>query len=162
MGEAAREPGTAGDVGPAPEPSHAAAVGVPPAELLFYDGGCGLCHRSVRFVAAADRAGYFRFAPLGGETFRALVPADARTSLPDSIVVRRADGALLARSDAALHVLRRLGGAWTAVAAALALVPRGLRDAAYDFVARRRLRWFARPADACPLVPRHLRARFAP
>ena len=131
-------------------------------ELLFYDGDCGLCHRSVRFVAAADRAGRFRFAPLGGETFRALVPADARAPLPDSIVVRRADGALLARSEATLHVLRRLGGRWRALAAALALVPRGLRDAGYDFVARRRARWFARPADACPIVPPHLRARFAP
>jgi predicted DCC family thiol-disulfide oxidoreductase YuxK len=131
-------------------------------ELLFYDGGCGLCHRSVRFVAAADRAGRFRFAPLGGETFRALVPEERRGALPDSIVVRRADGALLVRSDAALHVLRRLGGGWRAVAALLALVPRGLRDAGYDFVAGRRLRWFARPEVACPLVPPHLRARFVP
>jgi predicted DCC family thiol-disulfide oxidoreductase YuxK len=137
-------------------------VGEPAAEILFYDGDCGLCHRSVRFVVAADRAGRFRFAPLGGETFRALVPADARGGLPDSIVVRRADGALLARSDAALHVLRRLRGVWPALAAVLALVPRGLRDAGYDFVARRRARWFARPVDACPLVPVELRARFAP
>jgi predicted DCC family thiol-disulfide oxidoreductase YuxK len=131
-------------------------------ELLFYDGGCGLCHRSVRFVAAADRAGRFRFAPLGGETFRALVPEERRGALPDSIVVRRADGALLVRSDAALHVLRCLGGGWRAVAALVALVPRGLRDAGYDFVAGRRLRWFARPEVACPLVPSHLRARFVP
>jgi predicted DCC family thiol-disulfide oxidoreductase YuxK len=137
-------------------------VGEPAPELLFYDGDCGLCHRAVRFVAAADRAGRFRFAPLGGETFRALVPDGARASLPDSIVVRRADGALLVRSDAALHVLRRLGGAWPALAAALAFVPRALRDAGYDLVARRRARWFARPADACPIVPAHLRARFAP
>ena len=131
-------------------------------ELLFYDGGCGLCHRSVRFVAAADRAGRFRFAPLGGDTFRALVPEERRGGLPDSIVVRRADGALLVRSDAALHVLRRLGVGWRAVVVLLALVPRRLRDAGYDFVARRRLRWFARPDVACPLVPPHLRARFAP
>jgi predicted DCC family thiol-disulfide oxidoreductase YuxK len=41
-------------------------------------------------------------------------------------------------------------------------VPRPLRDAAYDFVARRRLRWFDPPEDACPLVPPRLRSRFAP
>jgi predicted DCC family thiol-disulfide oxidoreductase YuxK len=131
-------------------------------ELLFYDGGCGLCHRSVRFVAARDAAGRFRFAPLGGETFRALVPEAERPGLPDSIVVRRDDGALLVRSDAALHVLRRLGGRWRAVAAALAVLPHAVRDALYDAVARRRRRWFARPGEACPLVPPHLRARFAP
>jgi len=131
-------------------------------ELLFYDGACGLCHRSVRFVAAADRAGRFRFAPLRGETFRVAVPAERGAEIPDSIVVRRADGALLVRSDAVVHVLRRLGGRWRLVAALLALVPRRLRDAAYDAVARRRARWFRRPDAACPVVPRHLRARFAP
>jgi predicted DCC family thiol-disulfide oxidoreductase YuxK len=131
-------------------------------ELLFYDGGCGFCHRSVRFVAAADRLGRFRFAPLGGETFRRLVPAERVPDLPDSIVLRRADGALLVGSEATLHVLRRLGGGWRPVAALLALVPRPLRDAGYDFVARHRARWFARPPAACPLVPPHLRTRFAP
>ncbi|HZH02738.1 MAG TPA: DCC1-like thiol-disulfide oxidoreductase family protein [Myxococcaceae bacterium] len=35
-------------------------------DILFYDGGCGLCHRAVRFVLARDPAGRFRFAPLGG------------------------------------------------------------------------------------------------
>lgn len=130
--------------------------------ILFYDGGCGLCHRSVRFVVAADRAGVFGFAPLGGETFRAAVPEERRASLPDSIVVRRTDGALLARSDATIYLLSRLGAGWRALGALLALVPRGLRDAAYDFVARNRASWFAPPADACPLVPAHLRARFLP
>jgi predicted DCC family thiol-disulfide oxidoreductase YuxK len=116
----------------------------------------------VRFVVAADPAGAFRFAPLGGETFLAQVPPDRRGGLPDSIVVRRRDGALLVRSDAALHVLERLGGGWRALGALLRLVPRPLRDAAYDFVAGRRLRWFAPPEDACPIVPPQLRSRFAP
>jgi predicted DCC family thiol-disulfide oxidoreductase YuxK len=116
----------------------------------------------VRFVIAVDRAGAFRFAPLGGDTFCAAVPAERRSGLPDSIVLLRADGALLARSEAALHVLRRLGGGWRALAALLALVPRQLRDAGYDFVVRRRRRWFARPAEACPIVPAPLRSRFSP
>jgi predicted DCC family thiol-disulfide oxidoreductase YuxK len=131
-------------------------------DLLFYDGGCGLCHRSVRFVAAADREGAFHFAPLGGEAFLAKVPAERRGALPDSIVVWRADGELLLRSDAAIHILFRIGGGWSLLAALLDGVPRRVRDAAYDFVARRRLRWFPRPKDSCPLVPPRLRARFVP
>ena len=40
----------------------------------------------------------------------------------------------------------------------LAVVPRRLRDAGYDFVARRRAALVRpRPSDACPLVPPHLR-----
>lgn len=132
-------------------------------EVLFYDGGCGLCHRAVRFVLRADREGRaFRFAPLGGRTFDERVPPAVRAGLPDSIVVRTAEGALLTRSAAAIHVLRRLGGGWRWAAGLLAAVPRGVRDAGYDFVARIRFRLFARPDDACPVVPPALRGRFLP
>jgi predicted DCC family thiol-disulfide oxidoreductase YuxK len=131
-------------------------------ELLFYDGGCGLCHRSVRFVAAKDRKGAFRFAPIGGETFLATVPAAARAGLPDSIVVLGRDGQLRVKSDGTILILERLGGGWRVLSALLRLLPRGVRDAGYDFVARHRIGWFGRAEQACPLVPPHLRGRFAP
>lgn len=131
-------------------------------ELLFYDGGCGLCHRAVRFVLARDREGAFRFAPIGGRTFCAVVPAVARASLPDSLVVRGRDGRLYLKSDGTIHILERLGGGWGVLAALLRLLPRRLRDAGYDLVARHRLGWFGRTEQACPLVPPQLRGRFAP
>jgi predicted DCC family thiol-disulfide oxidoreductase YuxK len=129
---------------------------------LFYDGGCGLCHRTVRTVLAADGAGRFVFAPLQGATFRELIAEPDRKGLPDSIVVRTSDGRLLVRSDASLYVMQRLGGGWAALAALARLVPRALRDAVYDFIARIRSRLFAKPDDYCPLVPRELRPRFLP
>jgi predicted DCC family thiol-disulfide oxidoreductase YuxK len=130
-------------------------------DVLFYDGGCGLCHRAVRFVLWADPEGRaFRFAPLGGATFEAKVPASARAGLPDSMVVQTAEGVLLVRSAGVLHMLRRLGGGWRVLAFFFGLVPRPLRDAAYDSVARIRFRLFARPDDACPMVPPPLRSRF--
>jgi len=72
------------------------------------------------------------------------------------------EGRVLVRSAAVLHILRRLGGPWAALAAVGSLVPRPLRDALYDLIARVRLRLFARPDDWCPLVPKELRARFLP
>jgi predicted DCC family thiol-disulfide oxidoreductase YuxK len=129
---------------------------------LFYDGDCGFCHGSVRFLAAHDRHGAFRFAPLGGPTFLALVPEAARAGLPDSLVIRTADGRILVQSDAALHCLRQLGGGFRALAALVAFVPRPLREAAYAAFARNRLRWFARPKEACPVPPGALRARLDP
>ena len=45
---------------------------------------------------------------------------------------------------------------WAAVVAA---VPRPLRDVVYDFVARRRYRWFGRRQD-CTVVPPTGRHRF--
>ena len=129
--------------------------------MMFYDGHCGLCHRAVRFVLAEDREGkLFRFAPLQGETFQRLVAAEQRKTLPDSVVVLTADGRLLVRSEAFLDILRRLGGAWRVVAVVLGVVPRGLRDFVYDFVARVRFHVFGRREDLCPVMPAELRARF--
>lgn len=132
-------------------------------ERLFYDGHCGLCQRSVRLILAEDTTGNaFRFAPLQGETFQALVSAKEREALPLSLVVQTENGALLTRSSAVLHILRRLGGVWRLLAGLLALLPGRLRDRLYDGVARIRHRLFTRPDDLCPLMPPALRARFDP
>lgn len=132
-------------------------------DIVFYDGACVLCHRWVRFLLHRDREGTrFRFAPLGGETFGAEVPERVRPSLPDSVVVKTPEGRLLVRSEAALHLLRRLGGGWARLAGGLGLVPRAALDLLYDSVARARRRLFRRPEAACPVVATELRARFLP
>jgi predicted DCC family thiol-disulfide oxidoreductase YuxK len=132
-------------------------------EILFYDGHCALCHGTVKFVLEHDRSGNaFRFAPLQGETFKSQVPPELRAALPDSIVVRTAEGALLARSEAMVHILRRLGGGWKTAAGILGAIPRVVRDAGYDLIARIRYRVFGRREDLCPLVPPELRGRFEP
>ena len=130
-------------------------------DRVFYDGACGLCHRAVRFALAEDRAGNaVRFAPIAGDAFLDSVPEELRANLPDSIVVRTAEGALLVRSAALLRVGERMGGIWRAAALLVRLVPRAIRDFGYDRVAAIRHRLFAKPADVCPVVPRELRARF--
>jgi predicted DCC family thiol-disulfide oxidoreductase YuxK len=135
----------------------------PSPELLFYDGHCGLCHRAVKFVLRHDRRGTaFRFAPLQGDTFQARVPPENRAGLPDSVVVLTADGKLLTRSDAFLHIFRRLGGEWRVLAGILEVIPRPMRDAVYNTIARIRYRVFGTRDDLCPIVPADLRARFDP
>ncbi len=129
-------------------------------EIVFYDGGCGVCHAFVRFVAKRDARGAFHFAPLGGEAFARVIPEGRRGSLPDSVVLQTADGRTLLRSAAVLHVLERVGGGYRIVAALARLVPRFLRDWAYDLVASLRRRLAAPPPDVCPVVAPELRERF--
>jgi predicted DCC family thiol-disulfide oxidoreductase YuxK len=130
-------------------------------ETIFYDGGCGLCHRWVRFVLAEDRTGQaFRFAPLQGDAFQNSLNEKDRANLPDSVVVLRDDGRLLMRSRAIFYILRRLGGLWRLLAAPVAILPAGLMDGAYDAVARIRHRLFPKPGDLCPVIPADLRKRF--
>ena len=131
-------------------------------EWIFYDGSCGFCHRWIRIVLTIDKNGEsFRFAPRTGETFRAMIPAGIRAELPPSIVVLAAEGRVLTRSAAVLHILRQLGGPWRYFGIAGSLVPASLRDLIYGSIARIRHRMFRSPEGVCPVVAPELMKRFA-
>jgi predicted DCC family thiol-disulfide oxidoreductase YuxK len=130
-------------------------------ETIFYDGGCGLCHRAVRFVLAEDRAAdSFRFSPLNSQKFFSSVPAENIAVLPDSIVVQTADGTLLIKSTALIYVGKRLGGVWRLLAGCAETLPVSWRDKLYDVVAGSRHRLFRAPEEVCPVIPAKLRNRF--
>ena len=118
-------------------------------------------HRPLRFALRHDRDGSrFLYAPLASEAFKARVSERDGDALPDSVVVLTAAGKLLVRSQATLHILRRSGRFWAAVAAVLRMVPRPLRDWIYDRIAAWRYKIFGRVEQACPLVAPELRERF--
>ena len=129
-------------------------------DIIFYDGECGLCHGSVQRLLERDKQHLFQFAPLQGETFLRAIAPELRSRLPDSLVVVTSSGQLLVRSAAAIHVLRRLG--FKLAAMLVWLIPKPLRDAVYDVIARHRRDLSARPKTLCPVVPENLREQFLP
>jgi predicted DCC family thiol-disulfide oxidoreductase YuxK len=131
-------------------------------DVVFYDGACGLCHATVRFMLLRDRAGLLTYAPIGSETWRELFPAGSAAPPSDTVSVRTSDLRVLLRSDAVAYMLSRLPGRWPLAGSALHAVPRPLRDFGYRCVAAVRRGLFAPPGDVCPVVPRHLRGRFLP
>jgi predicted DCC family thiol-disulfide oxidoreductase YuxK len=136
----------------------------PRTATIFYDGGCGLCHRFVRFALAEDAEGeHFRFAPLESGAFSALRKPSPQAELLDSIdsvVLSLPNGDLLVRAAATLEIGKRLGGIWRVAAIAGGAAPLRVLDAAYDGIAKIRHRIFATPAEACPILPAQLRDRF--
>lgn len=134
--------------------------------LVFYDGACGLCHRTIRFLLAEDAIGLrFRFACLDSEAFRDACAEDESgfetgEPIPDSLLVHRPGEAMLTRADGVLEIGHQLGGLWRLLAVVAGWVPRAISNAGYDFVARIRHRLFARPDDACPLLTAELGDRF--
>lgn len=126
------------------------------APVLLYDGTCGLCARSVQFVLMHDRRRALRFAPLHGSYARTLTAQHPELNDVESVVWYDASGVRL-RSDGVLAVLDYLGGGWRVLSGLGHLVPRPLRDALYDAIARRRFRLAAR---ACPLPAPDERDRF--
>ena len=131
-------------------------------DTVFYDGHCGLCHRTVRFLLAEDTSGVFVFSPLQGDTFEKSLSLEERQKLPDSIVVRTASGTIYVRFVGFVYLIKRLGGIWRALGSLLSLVPRPLGDFGYKLVAKYRLKFFKRPENSCPLIPKPLSGRFLP
>ena len=129
------------------------------APILFYDGACGLCARTVQWCLRHDRRRVLCFAPLQGRTYAALPDSTKPTGL-ETMVLSDGDG-LHVRSRAVVRMLGHIGGGWSVVGALGRLVPRYLGDAGYNFVARRRLAWFG-SADACRLPNETERDRFLP
>jgi predicted DCC family thiol-disulfide oxidoreductase YuxK len=124
--------------------------------LIVYDGVCVLCSRSIRFVAAHDPAGEFRFVPLQSRFGHHLANEHSISVEQPETFVAIVDGVASFRSEAALAIAAKLKGLrWTRV---LRIVPRALRDAIYDLVARNRYRWFGR-YDRCELPSAALRSR---
>jgi len=132
--------------------------------LLLYDGLCGFCDATVRFVLRRDPHGTMRFAPLQGPTAQAILERHPHLRGIDSLVLVEAVSgveAVSVRSEAARRVAAYLGGGWGVIASALHRVPLPLRDAAYDLFARHRHRLFGR-RDACEVPGPEVRARFLP
>ena len=116
--------------------------------MLLYDGLCGFCDGTVQFVMARDRRRRLRFAALQGEFARAVVARHpALAGLDSLILVERDDPTgperVYVRSEGVLRIARHLGGPWR-LAALASVLPRSLRDLAYDGFARVRYRVFGR------------------
>lgn len=127
-------------------------------DLVVFDGVCNLCTASVTFILRHEADARLRFVSLqstaGSRLMRelGLDPEDAKT------FVLLARGEAFVRSDAALRVCGYFKWPWKALAA-LRVMPRPIRDRAYDLVARNRYRWFGR-TEACMVPTPDLRARF--
>lgn len=100
-----------------------------------------------------------QFAPLAGATATRMLARFPALAAIDSLVLVTSDRALV-RSSAVLAVLRYLGGPWR-VLTVFRIVPREIRDSAYDVVAFWRNRLFGR-YTSCPVPPARHRHRFLP
>ena len=136
-------------------------AGQPEAVILF-DGYCRLCDASVGFILRRDRKGRFRFAPLQSAAAKELLapvngPQEGGSAETDSVVLIEG-GRSYVKSAAVLRIVRRLGGLWPVLWLAVA-IPRPVRDALYDWVARNRAAWFGR-RESCRFPTEEERARF--
>ncbi|HXM61577.1 MAG TPA: DCC1-like thiol-disulfide oxidoreductase family protein [Terriglobales bacterium] len=135
-----------------------------PNPIILYDGVCGLCNRLVQFLLKHDSHDSFRFASLQSNFAAEILrrhnasPDDLDTMF---VVLNYAlpDERIASRSDAAVVALRELGGGWSALGAALQLLPLWLRNWGYNRVARNRYRVFGK-YDSCAIPSEKDRRKF--
>ncbi|RYG21021.1 DUF393 domain-containing protein [bacterium] len=127
--------------------------------VVFYDGDCGLCDRSVKALIRLDKGHKLRYATLQGETAARLMGEPQGPAEGWAIKLLDVEG-LHDGSTAALRAAAHAGGIGK-IGAALLIVPKFIRDVVYRWVARNRYRWFGK-TDACMLPSATLRQRFLP
>lgn len=124
--------------------------------IVFFDGVCGFCNAAVDTLIRLDDDEILRFAPIQGETAQGILPVERRENV-DTICYWDGER-LFVRTRALLEIAKALGGFWL-VFYPLVVIPASWRDAAYDWFAARRYKWFGKK-ESCRMPSPEERARF--
>jgi predicted DCC family thiol-disulfide oxidoreductase YuxK len=117
-------------------------TGKPAISIVFYDGYCGLCSRTINFLLAKDKKKNFHFAPLDGKTFDKLLLSGKISQKKDSVILYQ-DGLALYESDATLAIMSVLPAPWRFLAI-LRFIPKSIRNLVYRIIAKNRIGWFGK------------------
>ncbi len=105
--------------------------------IILFDGDCNFCNSTVSFVLARERQATFRFAALQSPAGREILAGFGLPPAQLDTLVLIENGNAYERSTAALRIARHLRPPWPLLYACIA-VPRVVRDAVYNRVARAR------------------------
>ena len=123
---------------------------------ILFDGVCSLCQSSIRYVLRNDKEKKFKFTPIQGEFAKTKLKQNEINTL-DSIVLFD-DKKVYYKSNAVLKICVILGG-WHKLFYIGYLVPKKLRDWAYELIAKKRYSWFGKH-DRCMIPDKKIKSRF--
>jgi predicted DCC family thiol-disulfide oxidoreductase YuxK len=130
----------------------------PSPAIILFDGVCNFCNGTVNFIIKQDKKGIFRFAPLQSEKGRQMLAQMGLSEKYLNSFVFIEHGKAYMKSTAGLRLYNRLPWywKWTQI---FWLVPRFIRDAVYDMVAKHRYKWFGKK-EQCMLPSAEIKSRF--
>jgi len=126
--------------------------------IILFDGICNFCNAIVNFIIRQDKKNIFLFAALQSESGKQLLEEhkiDWKNT--DSFVIID-NGKAYQRSTAALKVCSKLPWYWK-WSQVFWIVPRFIRDAIYNFIAKNRYKWFGKK-EACMVPTAEVRNKF--
>lgn len=126
--------------------------------IVFFDGVCNLCNRSVNFLLRHDKKGILKFASLQSAFAENTLPKSLLNGEAlDSIVVYT-EGKYYKKSSAVLKLCKTLGGFFYVFQLGY-LLPPFLRNGVYTLIANNRYRWFGTTAQ-CSVPKADVKDRF--
>ena len=120
-------------------------------KIILFDGVCNLCEASVQFVIKYDKKDVFRFVALQSDLGKEIIKhigLDIKNI--DSVILYEPGIAYNYKSTAALEIAKNLGG-YFHLGTIFRLIPNGLRNLIYDYVAKNRYQWYGKKVSC--LIP---------
>ena len=120
-----------------------------PSPMLVYDGSCGFCSRSVRFILRHERRHDLSFVTRNSELGQALRPTHGMEAVESMLWIE--SGQVFAESGAVMKAAGYLGGWWRRLAVLGSFCPSFMLNEVYKYIAKNRRRLSSKGA-VC-LVP---------
>jgi predicted DCC family thiol-disulfide oxidoreductase YuxK len=126
--------------------------------VILFDGVCNYCNGMVNFLIRKDRKEILRFAALQSKAGQELLQQYKLPTTAFDTFILIEQGKVYKRSSAALRLYNKLPWywKWTQV---FWIVPRFLRDAVYNLIARNRYKWFGKKEE-CMVPTEDVKSRF--
>lgn len=128
-------------------------------KIILFDGVCNLCEVSVQFVIKYDKKDVFRFVALQSELGKEIIKhIGLENKNIDSIILYEPGIAYNYKSAAALEIAKNLGGFFH-FGTVFKLIPNGLRNLLYDYIAKNRYQWYGKN-ESCLVPTSDLKCKF--
>ena len=128
-------------------------------KIILFDGICNLCNGSVTFILQREKEPIFQFASVQSEAGQRLLEWCGLPKDYNQAVILIDRGKIFLGSTAALKIGQTLKFPWSVLSYAGFIVPKFLRDWAYNQIAVNRYQWFGKK-EVCMVPTPNLKGRF--
>jgi predicted DCC family thiol-disulfide oxidoreductase YuxK len=128
-------------------------------KIILFDGICNLCESSVLFVIKHDKKDIFRFVPLQSDLGKEIVKhIGLNSKYIDSVILYEPGISYYYKSAAAIEIARDLGGFFH-LGTIFKIIPNGLRNLLYDYIAKNRYSWYGQK-ESCLIPNDEIKSKF--
>ncbi len=123
--------------------------------LVFYDGECVLCNKSIIWFIKNDTKNILKFSHFKSKF---VLKKHKNVSKIEAVSIRDDNGNYLNRSDAILYLLKKLNK-YKFLRILGSLTPKFIRDSIYNFIAKNRYKWFGK-YESCLIPDDKIKSKF--